>query len=38
VIGSHLADDRAEADGFTEELDPTRELGDLPPADEDAEA
>jgi large subunit ribosomal protein L9 len=35
VIGSNAADDRAEADGFTEELDPNRELGDLPTADED---
>lgn len=35
VIGSHLADDRAEGEGFTEEFDPTRELGELPAADED---
>jgi large subunit ribosomal protein L9 len=35
VIGSHLAEDRAEGEGFTEEYDPNREPGDLPPADED---
>lgn len=36
VIGSHLADDRAEGEGFTEELDPNRELGDLPSEEDDA--
>jgi large subunit ribosomal protein L9 len=36
VIGSQLEDDRAEADGFTEALDPDRELGELP-TDEAAE-
>ncbi len=35
VIGSHLADDRAEVEGFTEELDPDRELGDLPTAEDE---
>ena len=32
VIAQMTADDRAEGEGFTEELDPNRELGELPPA------
>ena len=37
VIGNLAAEDRAESEGFTEEFDPNRELGELPPADEEAE-
>lgn len=35
VIGNLAAEDRAESEGFTEELDPDRELGELPPAEEE---
>jgi large subunit ribosomal protein L9 len=38
VFGSQLEEDRAEPDGFTEELDPDRELGELPAAEEEIEA
>ncbi|MFC3101098.1 50S ribosomal protein L9 [Altererythrobacter lauratis] len=38
VIGNLAAEDRAESEGFTEELDPNRELGELPPADEEEAA
>ncbi|MCX7677220.1 MAG: 50S ribosomal protein L9 [Alteraurantiacibacter sp.] len=34
VVGNLIAEDRAEGGGFTEELDPNRELGELPPAEE----
>ena len=37
VIGSQLEEDRADADGFTEALDPDRELGELPTEDEAGE-
>ncbi len=37
VIGNQAEEERAEGEGFTEELDPNRELGELPPADEDEE-
>ena len=37
VIGSQLEEDRADADGFTEALDPDRELGELPTDDEAGE-
>ena len=30
-------EDRGESEGFTEALDPDRELGDLPPAEDDGE-
>jgi large subunit ribosomal protein L9 len=35
VLGNQAEEERAETEGFTEELDPNRELGELPPADED---
>lgn len=38
VIGNLAAEDRAESEGFTEEFDPNRELGELPPADEEEAA
>ncbi|MFC3097594.1 50S ribosomal protein L9 [Alteraurantiacibacter palmitatis] len=38
VIGNLAAEDRAEGEGFTEEFDPNRELGELPPAEEEEEA
>ena len=38
VFGSQLEEDRAEPDGFTEALDPDRELGELPAAEEEIEA
>ena len=37
VIGSQLEEDRADADGFTEALDPDRELGELPTEEEAGE-
>jgi large subunit ribosomal protein L9 len=40
VIARMNEEERGEAEGFTEELDPNRELGDLPPvpAEDDAES
>jgi large subunit ribosomal protein L9 len=33
VLAQMSEDERAEGEGFTEALDPNRELGDLPPVD-----
>lgn len=37
VMAQLAEDDRSEGEGFTEALDPNRELGDLPPAEDAAE-
>ncbi|QZH75003.1 MAG: 50S ribosomal protein L9 [Erythrobacter sp.] len=36
ILAAAFEEDRGEAEGFTEALDPDRELGELPSADEDA--
>ena len=36
VIGANAEEERAETEGFTEALDPDRELGELPPAEDEA--
>ena len=38
VVAQMTEEQRAEGEGFTEELDPNRELGELPPAPGEAEA
>jgi len=38
VLAQMSEDERGEAEGFTEALDPNRELGDLPPTDDEDEA
>jgi large subunit ribosomal protein L9 len=35
VIGNQAEEERSEPEGFTEEFDPNRELGELPPAEEE---
>jgi len=37
VMAQIFEEDRGESEGFTEALDPDRELGDLPPAEDDGE-
>ncbi|MCB2066991.1 MAG: 50S ribosomal protein L9 [Erythrobacter sp.] len=37
ILAAAFEEDRAESEGFTEALDPDRELGELPPAEEVAE-
>ena len=38
VIGNQAEEERADGEGFTEDFDPNRELGELPPTEEEEEA